>query len=84
LKIAEGRVIRLQLDDLFDRDITQLTEDELAEKLHSLKRMRVKTISEKVKKIKTNKDSQLEDLLKNLSQEQIKALITRLENMEDI
>ena len=72
-----------QLNDLFDKTIDEMTDEELEMKIHSLKRLRI--MEPKVQKVgttkiklpssKTNKDKQLLDLISKLTPETIAKML---------
>lgn len=74
-----------QLNDLYDKTIKEMSEDELEQKIHSLKRLRImepKNPSKIITKSSrgTNKDKQLLDLIKNLSPQDIINLMKGAKN----
>jgi DNA-binding MarR family transcriptional regulator len=67
----------LQLRDLLEKPINELTDAELEDRLNSLKRLKIMSDKPpKIAKVKSNKDKQIADLLSGLSPEDIQKLLT--------
>ena len=72
----------MQLKDLLQKPVGELTDDELETKINVLKKLRVvqEIVDDiagtkmKVHRIKSNKDRQMDDLLGGLSKEELKEL----------
>ena len=70
----------MQLRDLLQKPIGELTDDELEAKIHVLKRLRVVQEDDterpkaKVHHIKSNKDRQMDDLLSGMTKEEMQEL----------
>lgn len=79
--------MQLEDIDLLAKSITELTDEELEQRLIILKSLKFKeekvkaastTTKAKAKPHKTNKDKQVENLLKGVSPEQLKLLLEKL------
>ncbi len=73
----------MQLQELLEKPLDELTDDELEAKIHVLKKLRVMQEEDstslgpakaKVRHIKSNKDRQMDDLLGGLSKEELNEL----------
>lgn len=67
----------MELKDLQGKPISEMTSEELEDNIRQLRKLKItvtKSKSGKPKATKSNKEKQLEDLLKNLSLEKLKAL----------
>ncbi len=74
----------MQLSDLLDKPLNELTDDELNYKINILKRLKMQRLKssstgERKKAVpKTNKEKQVVDLLKSLSADELKILYGKL------
>ena len=64
-----------QLDDLITKPIKQMTDEELEHCIMLMKKMKV---NKEKKPVKTNKDKQLNNLLNNLTPEQLSIMMNKL------
>lgn len=70
----------MQLKDLIEKNINDLTAEELEFKINSLKKLRTfaPKVSASSKGYKTNEEKQLEDLISSLNPEQMLKLMANL------
>lgn len=70
----------MKLEHLIKKSVSDLTEEELEDRIHNLKKYKIYT----KKKMLSNSDKQLNDLLKSLTKEQLKILIQHLQDEQKI
>lgn len=67
----------MNLNDLLEKPLDNLTDEQLEDRLHLLKRLKLK-VEGKKRVLRSNKEKSIQDVLKGLSKEELANLIKQL------
>lgn len=68
----------MNLNDLLEKPLENLTDEQLEDRLHLLKRLKLK-VEGKKRVVKSNKQATIQDMLKGLSKDELANLVKQLE-----